>query len=107
MGTITPANYEWTLYDQPSAASTFRFTFQGDLNRIWSYARVRQYFYLGGVGVSQRIYPRSDSLIIEMPIPQDLLDSGLVVRYLGIAKFPARRWTVADGDWSVRLDELL
>ncbi|WP_416671551.1 hypothetical protein [Egbenema bharatensis] len=107
LGTITPATFNWQLYDQPTAASVFRFTFQGNLNRVWYYARVRQYFYAGDVGVSQRLYPKSESVILEMPIPAELLDAGMVIRYLGIAKFPLRRRTVADGDWSVRIEELL
>ncbi|NJR63777.1 MAG: hypothetical protein HC769_36435 [Cyanobacteria bacterium CRU_2_1] len=107
LGTVTPKAFEWQLFELPSYQRTFRFTFTGDLNRIWYFARMRQYFSSSEVGVSQRLYPKPQQVIVEMPIPAELAQAGVFQRSIGIAKFPYRRWTVLDSDWIVELEELI
>ncbi|NJR61886.1 MAG: hypothetical protein HC769_25490 [Cyanobacteria bacterium CRU_2_1] len=82
-------------------------TFTGDRNRIWYYARIRQYFSTSEVSFSQRIYPKLQQVIVEMPIPSELAQAKVFQRSIAIAKFPYRRWTVIDSDWSVQLEELI
>lgn len=106
MGTITPST-DWQTFPQVSFASTFRISFLGDLNRVWYFARIRQYYSSNEVSLSVRLYPKQESLILNIPIPLELQEQGIVVRYLGVCKYPFRRNTVLDSDWQIKVEELV
>lgn len=107
LGTLTPRAFEWNLFNEPTEFTTFRISFVGDVRQIWYYLRIRQYFYSDSVSLSQKLYPKSESIIIQMPIPQELLEAGLYTRFIGVAKFPIRQYTIADSNWQVTLEELV
>jgi hypothetical protein len=98
---------DWQVIDQATSASTFRISFLGDLDRTWYFARIRQYYSAEEVSLSTRIYPKQESIILELPIPQELQSQGVTARYLGVCKFPFRRYTVVDSDWQIMIEELV
>lgn len=106
LGTVTITT-DWQILEQSTLASTFRITYLGNIDQIWSYGRIRQYYSTNEVSPSIRIYPKSQSLILEIPIPQELINSGVAVRYLGVCKFPVYRNTIPDSDWQVLVEELI
>lgn len=104
---VVQVSTDWQVFNLPSYATTFRISFLGDLQRVWYHARLRQYFSADEVGISLRLYPKPESIILELPIPDDLISLGLASRSLGICKFPNRRYTVIDSSWQVMLEELV
>lgn len=98
---------DWQVFNQPSYASTFRISFLGDLERTWYFARIRQYYGADEVSLSTRIYPKRESIILELPIPQELQNQGVMMRYLGVRKYPFRRYTVIDSNWQIKIEELI
>jgi hypothetical protein len=108
LGTLTPTPV-WQLYPIPTFAKTFRITYVGDFQRINSTGYLRQMFAVGQVSQAIRLYPKQESVIFEMPIPQDLVDQGQVVRYLSILKVPKRfRGLEIDGPhWTATLEQLI
>jgi len=106
LGTVLVST-EWQVLPQSSFASTFRISFLGDLQRTWYFARIRQYYGTNEVSLSIRLYPKSESIILELPIPQQLQSQGVASRYLGVRKYPFRRYTVIDSNWQIKIEELV
>ncbi|NJR41147.1 MAG: hypothetical protein HC781_22775 [Leptolyngbyaceae cyanobacterium CSU_1_4] len=105
MGTVTPTD-EWSLFPVPTYASTFRITYGGNLALVQSYGYLRQFYAVGQVSQAVRLYPKSESVIFELPIPQDLIDYGQVQRYLSIKKI-FNRYRSFDVWWTAKLEELI
>lgn len=106
LGTVAVST-DWQVLNQATFASTFRISFLGDLERTWYFARIRQYYGVNEVSLSVRLYPKQESIIIELPIPQELQNQGVAVRYLGVCKYPFRRYTVVDSSWQIMIEELV
>lgn len=106
LGTVVVST-DWQVIAQPSYASTFRISFLGDLQRTWYFARIRQYYGTDEVSLSVRLYPKQEAIILELPIPQELQNQGVIARYLGVCKFPFRRYTVTDSAWQIMIEELV
>jgi hypothetical protein len=108
LGTLTPTT-EWNLFPQPTFARTFRITYTGDFQRINSTGYLRQFFSVGQVSQAIRVYPKRESVVFELPIPQDLIDQGQVVRYLSIMKMPRRyrRIEIVEPHWTATIEELI
>ena len=106
LGTIEVSTH-WQVFPQASFASTFRISFLGDLQRTWYFARIRQYYGTDEVSLSVRLYPKRESIILELPIPQELQNQGVTMRYLGVRKYPFRRYTVVDSEWQIKIEELV
>lgn len=108
LGSIYPVP-EWELFNIP--------VIDTELFRVRNYWTVKPYYrlyaYLGQffantdeVLVSRRIYPFKDTAQnIQLPIPQDLKDSGIITRYIGIKlALPSKAGTY-NHDWRIELDE--
>lgn len=104
---IVSVSTDWQILNQASFASTFRISFLGDIQRAWYFARIRQYYGSSEVSFSTKIYPKQEAIILELPIPQELQNQGVIVRYLGVCKFPFRRYTVLDSNWQIKIEELV
>lgn len=105
LGTIQPTSYQWQLFPTPTFSRTFKLTFLNNFDRLYSYVRIRQQFTTTEVSFSQRIYPKSESVIFEMPIPDDLKLSGQTARHIAVAKFFRYR-TSLEFDYQVQLEAL-
>jgi len=106
LGTIEVST-DWQILNQQTYSSIFRISFLGDLQRTWYFARIRQYYGTNEVSLSTRLYPKSESIILELPIPQELRNQGVASRYLGVRKYPFRRYTVIDSNWQIKIEELV
>jgi len=106
LGTVVVST-EWQVIEQATFSSTFRISFLGDLQRTWYFARIRQYYGTNEVSLSTRLYPKRESIILELPIPQELRNQGVASRYLGVRKYPFRRYTVIDSNWQIMIEELV
>lgn len=106
---LTP---EWQLFDVPVIGTElFR------IKNTWTVKPVyRMRAYLGQffgttdeVLVStKRIYPYKDlHETVELPIPQDLKESGIITRYIGIKLYIPSRVGVTQYDWSLELEEYI
>lgn len=105
IGTIIPA-LTWQTFPLPTTGDTFRVTYGGNLNRISTFAYVRQYLSVDIVTKSIRLYPKNQQEVIELPIPATLRESGLVLCYLGAMKFPNRpRFVQPDTNWTLTIEE--
>lgn len=104
---LTP---EWQLFDIPVIGTElFR------VKNTWTIKPVyRMRAYLGQffgttneVFVStKRIYPYKDLFEnVELVIPQDLKESGVITRYIGIKLYIPSRVGVAEYDWTLELEE--
>lgn len=110
LGSITPVP-EWELFNTPVIGT--------ELFRVRNYWTVKPYYrlyaYLGQffatsneVLVSRRIYPFKDTAQdIELLIPQDLKNSGIITRYIGIKLALPRKAGTYNHDWRVELDEYM
>ena len=105
MGTLAPT-LDWALFPVPTYASTFRITYGGNLAQIHSYGYLRQFYAVGQVSQAVRLYPKLESVIFELSIPQDLRDYGQVQRYLSIKKV-MNRYQSSDIWWTAKLEELI
>lgn len=105
LGTLQPTFHQWQIFPIPTFSRTFKLTFLGNLDRLYSYLRIRQQFTTTEVSFSQRIYPKSESVIFEMPIPDDLKLSGQTARHIAVAKFFRYRTTL-EIDHQVTLEAL-
>lgn len=114
LGVVTPHLGEWRLFDAPSAGGeTFRLSFINlGLNpesRRWGGFGVLDSLYATDVsGSGSRVYPKVEKQIITLPIPQDLKNAGLVVRYFRVRKF-TRRYLgrVNEPAWAIELEEFV
>jgi hypothetical protein len=108
LGTITPTD-DWQLFPVPTFARTFRITYGGDFQRINSTGYLRQFFGMDQVSIATRLYPKRESVIFEMPIPQDLIYQGVERRYLSIKKVPKRFYggVAEDVWWTAKIEELI
>jgi hypothetical protein len=108
LGTLTPTT-DWQVFPVPTFAKTFRIRYTGDFQRIQSKGYLRQLFSVGQVSIATRLYPKRESVVFEMPIPQDLIDQGQVVRYLSIKKVPKyhRRLEIPEPNWTATIEELI
>jgi len=106
LGTVMVST-DWQVIEQDTFSSTFRISFLGELERTWYFARIRQYYGADEVSLSVRLYPKREAIILELPIPQELQSQGVTSRYLGVRKYPFRRYTVIDSDWQIKIEELV
>lgn len=106
LGTIQPLLYQWQLFPEPTYSRTFKLTFLGNSDRLYSYLRIRQQFTTTEVSFSQKIYPKSESIIFELPIPDELKLSGQTTRHIAVAKFFRYR-TPIDFNYQVGLEALM
>lgn len=105
IGTVTPTD-DWILFTLPTFAETFRITYRGDFQRINGIGFLRQFYAVGQVSQAVRLYPKRESVIFELRIPQDLRDYGQLQRYLSIKKV-VRRYSLPDPWWTVTIEELI
>lgn len=55
---------------------------------------------------NKRIYPYKDLReTVELSVPQDLKESGIITRYIGIKLYIPSRVTIAEYDWTLELEE--
>jgi hypothetical protein len=107
IGSLSPSLGEWQLLPVPTLGDVYRVSFLGDISRKRTFLRVRQYFSSDEVSPSIKLHLKQEKAIFELPIPQALRDSGLVVRYLGVAKFPYNWGVMNDSLWSIEIEEFV
>lgn len=104
---LTP---EWQLFDIPVIGTElFR------IKNTWTIKppyRMRAYLgqFFGTTDEvlvsTKRIYPYKDLReTVELLIPQDLKESGIITRYIGIKLYIPSRVTIAEYDWTLELEE--
>lgn len=106
LGTLTPQFDDWILFPLPTYADTFRISYSGDFQRINSSGYLRQFYAVGQVSQAVRLFPKPESVIFEMPIPQELRNYGQQQRYLSIKKV-MNRWQSLDVWWQCQVEELV
>lgn len=108
LGVVTPT-LNWQLFNNPTTSNTFRVTYQGQLNRINTFGYLRQYLSGDEVTKAIRLYPKPQHEIIELSLPFELREAGLFICYLGVMKFPKRRfrYSLPDTNWSLQIEEWL
>ncbi|MEP0868879.1 hypothetical protein NDA01_03585 [Trichocoleus desertorum AS-A10] len=108
LGTLKP-QMDWRTFNAPTFSDTFRITYTGLTPELSSTALIRQYFANDEVSPATRLYPKREKLILELPIPEPLKNSGMVVRYIGVKRLIRRRYGFIwpDSDWSLTLEELI
>lgn len=114
LGIATPVNNQWITLNLPTlGGETFRVSFFGlgpsPENRKWASSLLIDTVYATGEsGVSKRVWVSEVKEIIHLPIPPDLLDAGLTVRYLRVKKL----WRygvgrVVEPGWSCEIEEFI
>jgi hypothetical protein len=112
-GTVDPDHFEWKLFDYPLVGGeVFRVRHTNGIYMSWGYALLAFFYSIGsesGRYGYKRIYPRwvldghgEDYEIFISPIPPQLEEMGVQVRYAGVtlpAKSPRTIPT-----WSISLD---
>ncbi|MGJ3253824.1 MAG: hypothetical protein ACFE0J_22225 [Elainellaceae cyanobacterium] len=99
---------DWQTVTETIGGELFRVDFSipstGQSTKSW--IRLRQYYPQGGLGVSQSrvIYPQSTPVVLELPIPTELKESGYTVRSLQVKRFSRYR-TFTEPNYSVVLQE--
>lgn len=108
IGTLT-LDLTWQIFSIPTTSNLFRASYIGNLQNINTFAYLRQYYSIGEVGKAIRLYPKPEQEIIELSIPDEFVNGGIIIRYLGAMKYPARRFygQLPDTAWSLHLEEWL
>lgn len=115
LGTLTPVPDQWIKFPVISngANALFRVTFFA-LN----FAKVRSYLLLresystaqtSQVTEARRVYVRQEQQLLEIPVPKDLFDRTIYLRYLEAKKVyfrPRGLGITYDLDWQVKLEEI-
>ncbi len=113
LGLVNPSLNEWTFLPIPTVGGeTFRASFVGlgtISDRRWrSYALIDGVYYNGDSGTSFRVWPNQQNEIFSLPIPAELKQSGIIVRYLRVRKvFRGRVGRASEPNWSIQIEELL
>lgn len=104
VGTLTPS-HQWQQFESPViGGELFRVT-QSWVGRYPAAgpAWLSSAFANAGISGFRRFFSNEDPLLLEMPIPQEFTDAGLLVRYvqlrLGVDSRP-----FADSNWQVTLE---
>jgi hypothetical protein len=116
LGTVSPILNEWVKFPFQAIGglNSIRLSFNYDLSLINdnnSYGLLRWTFNAGSnelIAKPQRVYVDKKTIILDLPIPQDLKDRGVYYRYFEIKKRPyyIPKWKIKDLNWQVKLEEL-
>jgi hypothetical protein len=104
--------YKWVkvgdFHDVTSG--TYRLTFQcSDFSLLNSFAWIRAVHAIGGneiVSSASRIYPKKESLRIELPIPHNFQALQIKQQRIEVMKV-WRRWKNTDKLWTLKIEELV
>ncbi len=112
IGVITP-NINWQLYPITTVGSeSFRITSHWNIKPYYKLSAYLGQFFVVGSTVEVltkpgKIYPIKDTKqVIELIIPKDYKDDGIITRDIGI-KLSYPRLGVYTHDWQVEIDEYL
>lgn len=114
-GSIEPQHFQWQLFDYPLVGGeVFRVTHINGIYMSWGYALLAFFWALGeqqGRYGYKKIYPKwvldgsgEDYEIFFSPIPPQLLEMNISVRYAGVLLPPKSPRTIPT--WAVSLDVL-
>ena len=114
LGTVTPKFDEWVKFPSQcyDSNSSIRLTFSiPNINQLRSYAWFRAIYEVAGLTVVQpaiRIYPKSDILILQIPVIEDFKERNNPFRSFQVMKklYRTRLGNNIDNNWSVTLEEL-
>jgi len=104
VGTLEPG-YQWQQFNTPViGGELFRLTqtWQGEYPGIGP-ALFSSVYSDSGVSGFRRFYPNQEPLLLEMPVPQELVDAGLLVRYIQV-KLSIRARLYDQASWQVTLE---
>ena len=104
IGTLVPG-YRWQQFDTPviggelfRVSQTWNGQYPGDGPAWFS-----SVFANSGISGFRRFYSNNEPLLMEMPIPDEFVDAGLLVRYIQV-KLGIRTRLYADADYQVTLE---
>lgn len=114
LGLVTPTLNQWQILPIASiGGETFRVTFinlgTNPQNRKWTTSCLIDSLYATDEsGSSVRVYPAVEKEVIFLPIPPELKNAGLIVRYLRVkklARYGIGRTT--EPGWSIEVEEFI
>lgn len=110
LGSRTPT-LEWQVFDIPVISTeAFRITNRWSIPPYYKMqAYLGQFFgTTAEVFTSKIIYPTKDRLYtVELKIPEDFRNHGILTRYIGIKLGGYRRIGLLNYDWQVEIDEFI
>lgn len=112
LGSIIPAPNQWLKF--PTTANggndcirlSFFFPPEAVINS-WGWIRAI-YTTADTAPVSQsvKVYPKLQPMLLDLTIPKDLRDRGIIFRDFEFLKIVRQSYVLKDYDWSVKLEEL-
>ena len=109
LGTVT-LGYEWRLLDAVAIGTqTFRITQSWTKKPARGYGLISQLYVLPEGSVeyfgTKRLYPSTETRIVDLLIPHDYYDAGIVLRYIAVRFTSNTLAQVPDLNWKVTVDE--
>lgn len=110
--TLTSVNewYKFPITSYPIYTRSYRLTFQcSNFTKVRSFGWLRPVYFVSGApslyARAIRVYPKPEPLLLEFPIPQDLLSRNIDYQDFEIKRVLGR-YRSSDLIWSVTLESL-
>lgn len=113
LGTILPTINNWTKFTNTAVGglNTIRASFIVDTSKeLNSFCWLRWSYIAEGQNLTTRatkIYPRNETLLLDVPIPDDLKVRDIFYRDFEVKKFVyGSKFSIKDQLWQIKLEEL-